>query len=314
MSIHERITEKNILVVGDLMVDHYTFGKVKRISPEAPVPVLQVEREQHLPGGTGNVMCNLAALGMKVFALCRTGDDPAGTLCQGLLEAKGIDTRGVIKDHSFTTPIKNRLIADTQQLVRVDYEKVKPLNEEDESKVIRNCITYLPKMHAIVISDYAKGFCSSSLLEFLLENAKELKIPVIVDPKSNRFDRYKGATLLKPNLAEAIRAANLPEGASLDSVAQVILENTFCNHLMITRAHEGISIFSAKGGRKDFPALIREVKDVTGAGDTVCAVVTASLANDLPLEEATILANKAASYSVQRVGCVQVSLKELASI
>lgn len=292
------------------MVDHYTYGKVRRISPEAPVPIVQVEREEKLPGGAGNVMCNLSALGMRVFALSCIGDDSAGLLCRSSLEKRGIDTSGIIVDSTFVTPVKNRIIADTQQIVRVDYEKKRPLTSEGEKKALDFFLLQLPKLDAIAISDYAKGFCTLSLLQVILGKAREYGVPVISDPKSNSFERYKGSTVLKPNLAEAMRAANLPEEASLDSIANVILEEALCKYLMITRAQEGISLFSREG-RKDFPAFLREVKDVTGAGDTVCAVITAALANALSLDEATLLANKAASCAVQRVGCVQVSLDDL---
>jgi D-beta-D-heptose 7-phosphate kinase/D-beta-D-heptose 1-phosphate adenosyltransferase len=312
-TVKEKIIPKNVLVVGDLMVDHYTYGKAKRISPEAPVPVVQVERENNLPGGAGNVMCNLSALGMRVIALCRIGEDNIGALCRTSLEKQGIDTQGIVVDHTFTTPIKNRIIADTQQIVRVDYEKKTALSLEAEQKSIAFFLSKLPNLDAIAISDYAKGFCTLTLLETIFAKAKEYSIPIIADPKSNNFERYKGATVLKPNLAEATRAANLSEDATLDNIARVILQHSLCKYLMITRSQEGISLFS-KEGRKDFPAFVHEVKDVTGAGDTVCAVITAALANNLSLDEATVLANKAASHAVQRVGCVQVSLNDLESM
>ena len=292
------------------MIDHYTYGKAKRISPEAPVPIVHVEREENLPGGAGNVMCNLSALGMRVFALCRAGEDGAGTLCRNILEKRGIDTGGMIMESSFTTPIKNRIIADTQQIVRIDYEKRAPLSPEGEKQALDYFLLQLSKIDAIAISDYAKGFCTLTLLQTILAKAKENGIPVIADPKSNSFERYTGTTVLKPNVAEATRAANLSEEATLDAIAHTILQHSFCKYLMITRSQEGISLFSREG-RKDFPALVREVKDVTGAGDTVCAVIAAALANGLSLDEATMLANKAASYAVQRVGCVQVSLNDL---
>ncbi len=293
------------------MLDVYTLGSVERISPEAPVPVLRVSSENRRPGGAGNAVLNLLSLGMEVRALGRVGNDEAGHQFLEGMAAENVETQGIFQDPATQTPQKNRMIASGQQIVRIDHETFTPLSKELEEKVVKALPSLLKDVDAVAISDYAKGFLTPSLLREIIRLAREKKIPLIVDPKGRDFTRYRGATLLKPNLHEAIAAAGLGMEASLHDVAQEILREVAAEYLMITRSSEGISLFDHSCNESHFPAQVHEVKDVTGAGDTVLAVITAALANNLPLEEAAHLANRAAALVIEHIGCARVTLTDL---
>jgi D-beta-D-heptose 7-phosphate kinase/D-beta-D-heptose 1-phosphate adenosyltransferase len=260
------------------MYDTYTTGKVRRISPEAPVSVLHVLREESLPGGAGNVVLNLISLGANVVAVGRVGHDAAGKNIVQALAKEGVNTDGIIFQNQFQTPVKNRLIADAQQVLRVDFENITPIPEPIEQEVIERFPALLQDVDIIAISDYGKGFLSRSLLMGVIEMAKAKNIPIIVDPKGDDFTKYHGATILKPNLQEAYDAAKLTREASLEQVAEIIFKKVSIDMLMITRSEAGISLFKRDGGRLDFPVRSKEVKDVTGAGDTVLAMISVALA------------------------------------
>lgn len=302
---------KKIMVIGDFMLDVYTFGDVARISPEAPVPVLRVISESRRPGGAGNAILNLVSLGMEVVAVGRVGNDVGGSAFLQEMAKEGVDTRGVICDHAFQTPLKNRMIAGGQQIVRVDHENVCPLHINQERDVISNLARLLSQVEMIAISDYAKGFLTKGLLAEVMRLAHERAIPVIVDPKGMDFTRYRGASLIKPNYTEAAGAAGLGMEATLEAMAARILNDVGIETLMVTRAKEGISVFNREGGRQDFPACVHEVKDVTGAGDTVLAVVAAALANQFTIAESAELANIAAGLAIERIGCARITIEDL---
>lgn len=302
----------SVLVVGDFMLDTYTTGNVKRISPEAPVPVMQIERHESRAGGTGNVVLNLIALGAKVFICGRCGNDHSGAELKSCLVGPNIVLDGLFEETGYPTPIKNRLIAGSQQLLRMDYEVIRPLPQNIEKEVLAYLEQTISQVQIVALSDYAKGFLSPRLIQSVVALAKAHQIPVIIDPKGTDFSKYRGATLLKPNLSEAFAAARLSSDASLDTVAERIFEMTDVETLLITRSEHGISLFNRSSMRQDFPARSREVKDVTGAGDVVLAVLSAALANGLDIRFAAQLANIAAGIAIERVGCVQVSVSELA--
>lgn len=305
---------KRILVAGDFMLDVYTVGEVQRISPEAPVPVLRVLEESHRPGGAGNTLLNLISLGMEVVAVGRIGNDWGGERFLQTLEKEGVSLQGILHDPSYRTPVKNRMIATGQQLLRVDFENPMRLTAEAEDRFSASLPSLFEGIDVVAISDYAKGFLTFRVLEELIHYAKEKSIPVIVDPKGRDFSRYEGATVLKPNLSEAVAAAGLGAEATLDEVAHKILKDVSVDNLMITRSDKGISLYTDKvGDRKDFPAQLHEIKDVTGAGDTVLAVIAAALANHFDLSEAAQLANIAAGIAIERLGCARISLADLAT-
>jgi D-beta-D-heptose 7-phosphate kinase/D-beta-D-heptose 1-phosphate adenosyltransferase len=306
-----RFSPVRVLVIGDFMLDTYTTGKVKRISPEAPVSVLHVEKEESRPGGAGNVVLNLISLGAKVSAIGRLGYDIGGDELRDSLESEGVDIENLIVQKGYKTPVKNRLIADAQQILRVDFETITPLPEQIEQLVMERLPSLLDKINIIAISDYGKGFLTRNLLKHVIELAKAREIPVIVDPKGDDFTKYQGATVIKPNLAEAYTAAKLPVGAPLEEVASVILRTCGIEMLLITRSEAGIALFNQSGQRFDFPVRTKEVKDVTGAGDTVTAMISVALANKLDINYGAQLANIAAGMAIERLGCARISLSEM---
>lgn len=307
-----RLTSRKILVVGDLMLDTYTIGKARRISPEAPVAVIQVTSEENRPGGAGNVILNLRSLGADVALIARVGNDSSSEILRDALKRENVDINGLFVQQGFSTPLKNRVIADNQQIVRVDYEQVIPLPELLEQKIVDALPKLLEGVDAIAISDYGKGFLTRSLLSSIIEQAKSRNIPVITDPKGNDFTKYSGTTVIKPNLSEAYAAANMLPDASLDAAAHRLLQLVNAQTLMITRSEHGITTFQSNGQRQDFPVKSREIKDVTGAGDTVLATLTYAIANGLTIAEAVQLSNISAGIAIEHFGCARISLPELA--
>lgn len=301
-----------VLVLGDFMLDTYTTGRVKRISPEAPVPIMEVIRRESRPGGAGNVVLNLTTLGARVFAVGRIGADGEGRSLKGRLDEEGADTQGLLVEPNYQTPVKNRLIGDSQQLLRVDFETISPLQADLEEQVIEKLKELIPQVQIVALSDYGKGFLTNRLIATALKIAKEANIPSIVDPKGSDFTKYKGATLLKPNLSEAYAAAKMTHQTPLDQVASHLLAISSVELLLITRSEAGMSLFDAEKRRADFPVRSKEVKDVTGAGDTVLSIICLGLANGLDMHVSAQLANIAAGISIERLGCVQVTLSELA--
>jgi D-beta-D-heptose 7-phosphate kinase/D-beta-D-heptose 1-phosphate adenosyltransferase len=307
-----RIGPCKALVIGDFMLDTYTIGKAKRISPEAPVAVVQVKSVEHRPGGAGNVVLNLISLGAEVVAIGRVGSDEAGSFLRRALQDEGVDCTALLTENRYQTPVKNRVIAENQQMVRVDYEIVSPIPEQLEQQLIELLPALLDSVQIVAISDYGKGLLSRTLLSALIEQAKARKIIIIADPKGADFTKYAGATVIKPNFSEAVAAAGLTADAPLDQIAERVLKQADAESLMITRSEAGISIFHHTGERHDFPVRIREVKDVTGAGDTVLAMLTSAMANGLPLGTAAQLANLAAGIAIERLGCARITLEDMA--
>lgn len=294
------------------MLDAYTIGKARRISPEAPVPIVHVTEERQLPGGAGNVVLNLLSLSAEVVTLARIGDDAAGKSIVEALKAKGAETEAIFTERNYRTPIKNRIIADSQQIARVDHEKVELLSEEMESLIFDRIDALLIGVKMVALSDYGKGFLSDALIKLLIDKAKEKKLISIADPKGHDFSRYYGVDIIKPNLIEAYAAAGLPLSAPLECVAERIFEKSGAKRVLLTRSQDGISIFTNDGERFDFPVKARQVKDVTGAGDTVLAIVAMALANGLSEHEAAALANVGASCAIEEFGCAHVSVGQLA--
>lgn len=307
-----RFKPVKVLLIGDFMLDLYTSGSVDRISPEAPVPILHVQKTSDLPGGAGNVALNLLSLGAKVIPVGRVGDDREGRRLKELLEGEGIDPSGLFVQKNCITPLKNRLIADAQQLMRIDHEKSLPLDQEVETNILAFICAHLEGVEVIAISDYGKGSLTSSLLFSIFTLAVEKGIPTIVDPKGEDFTRYRRATLIKPNQREAIAAAKLGGEAHLDQIGKKLLEITEASMVMVTRSERGITLFDRQRGRSDFPVKMREVKDVTGAGDTVLALTTLSFACGIPPDEGIPFANIAAGIAIERLGCARVSLSDIA--
>jgi len=302
----------NVLVVGDFMLDKYTAGTVNRISPEAPVSILKVTNEEYLPGGAGNVALNLAYLGARVYSLGRIGDDETGEILKDKLKQENINVENIFIQGSYKTPLKNRLLAAGQQLLRVDVETTKPLPNNQLDCIFNSLESVLNKIEVIAVSDYNKGFLTNDFLAHLIDKAKEKKIPIIVDPKGDNYSKYKGVDIIKPNLKEAYEAVKATSDASLKDIASNLIELTGVDHLLITMSESGISLFDRSLNQKNFPVQVKEVKDVTGAGDTVLSILCAAIANKIDIDHAIQFANIAAGIAIEKLGCAKVSLSELA--
>lgn len=308
-----RLAPKKILVAGDLMQDTYTIGKASRISPEAPVAVIQVKSEEMRPGGAGNTILNLVSLGASVVALGRVGEDSAGKTIVESLKKEGVNVSGIFTESQIKTPVKNRIVADNQQIVRVDHEVFSPINHSLELEIIESLPFLLEGVKVVAISDYGKGFLSSTLLNALIKEAKARGIFVIADPKGIDFSKYRGVDLIKPNQNEAYLAAKVSKEEKLEKAASKLLEETEASHLLVTRSEDGIAYFHKSGERKDFPVKAKQVKDVTGAGDTVLAMLSFCIANGISLADSASFANVAASIAIEQFGCARVSLHDLAN-
>jgi D-glycero-beta-D-manno-heptose-7-phosphate kinase len=311
-NVFARLNPKKVMVIGDLMLDAYTVGSVSRISPEAPVPILRVLQESSRAGGAGNVVLNLVSLGAEVFAVGRVGADVPGQDLKENLSFQGVEVEGIFVDTTFRTPLKNRVIAENQQIIRVDHEKITPTSSQVEEKIRKYLSSKIPQVDVVALSDYNKGLFSEELTQAAITIANEHNIPILVDPKGVSYKKYRGCTLLKPNLKEAYDATSMEEHEAIEDVAEKLIKEVSPKHLMVTRSEKGISLFSKKLSRADFPTRVKEVNDVTGAGDTVLATMCFALANKLGIEDCIELSNLAAGIAVEHFGCARVSLSEIA--
>ncbi|HEY8517862.1 MAG TPA: D-glycero-beta-D-manno-heptose-7-phosphate kinase [Candidatus Binatia bacterium] len=302
-----------VLVVGDLMLDHFIWGDVRRISPEAPVPVVQVTRESMHPGGAGNVVANLAALGARPRVVGWVGKDAAGATIRRLLSELGADADGVLVTSGASSIEKTRIIAHHQQVVRLDREPWRP-NERVGREIVRRVERELPRVQAVIVSDYGKGTIQPGLLDMLARRRERDGFLYLIDPKQPNFAHYRNATLVKPNESETAAAAGVeidgPE--ALERAASVLLERWQSDAVLISRGEHGMSLCRSDAPPRHFPAAAREVFDVTGAGDTVLAIAALALASGGTLEEAAWLANVGAGVVVGKVGTATLAPAELA--
>jgi D-beta-D-heptose 7-phosphate kinase/D-beta-D-heptose 1-phosphate adenosyltransferase len=313
--IINRFRGKHILVVGDLILDHYIFGEAERISPEAPVPVLWANQEKFLGGGAVNVALNLIDLGAQVSLCGVVGDDHFGKVLLGIIKEKGIDTNLIIKDKTRPTTIKTRVVAFHQQVVRVDWESKQFLSLEITKKVLGKIRRVLPRLEGVIIEDYGKGVVNPSLVEELVNLGKKNKKIITVDPKEEHFDYYQNVTALTPNLKEAQIAANISikSKEEMNLLGELIMEKLRPKALLITLGEEGMRLFLGEGKVYRIPTYALEVYDVTGAGDTVIAVFTLSLLAGASFLEAAVICNLAAGIVVGKLGAATVGKRELIS-
>jgi len=302
-----------ILVIGDLMIDEYIWGDVDRISPEAPVPVVRVKSESFTLGGSGNVIHNLAALGARVWAVGVIGTGRNGNRVLKKLEDLGVDTRGVIRDPERPTIQKTRIIAVNQHVLRIDREIPKDISGETRKKILACIRKAIAHVDVVLVSDYGKGLLTQPLLSRTLRAARARNKFVIADPKGFTFAKYAGVSLLTPNRKEAGIAAGMEIGdrASLKKAAEKILNSVDIGKLLVTLGKDGMILFER--GKKPYAiaARARQVYDVSGAGDTVLAVLGLATAAGASLETAMHLANAAAGIVVGKVGTAPVALEEL---
>lgn len=294
-----------ILVVGDFMVDNYIWCNCSRVSPEAPVLVAKISKEDKRLGGAANVYANLEALGAKVFALGIVGDDEGGEFLKERLTSKFLTQK------NRKTTLKNRIIAHNQQVLRLDDEDSEDIECEDE--LIEEFCKIVKDFEAIVLSDYAKGVLTPKVCKALIKKANEFKIPILIDPKGNDYTKYKGATLLTPNKKEALEALKYEnlDGENLRQGIEKLKKDFDLRYGVITLSEDGIAVFDESLSVIASKAL--EVYDVTGAGDSVIAVLAFCLASKIPIIEACKIANEAAAVVVSKIGSASVSFEELKS-
>jgi D-glycero-beta-D-manno-heptose-7-phosphate kinase len=313
-SILQRFPGRRVLVVGDVMLDEYVWGSVRRISPEAPVPVVELDRRSHAPGGAANTAANVAGLRAEVFLAGVVGGDESGRRLLETLEAHGVHREGVFVDPSRPTTTKTRVVAHGQQVVRIDQEHRCGPGAILEAQLLRFVEDRMEGVDACILSDYAKGVVSANLAQRVIRHAVGRNKPVIVDPKGADFAKYRGATLVKPNLHEAglFLRREVTSTEDVVEVGQRLQDLLGSQGVLLTRGAEGMCLFEGDGEPLHILAQAREVYDVTGAGDTVAATLAVALAAGASLEQAARLASRAAAIIVGRVGTTAVRFDELA--
>lgn len=303
---------RKVLVVGDLMLDRFLWGQVERISPEAPVPVVTLERETHSAGGAANVARNLVGLGLHVFLVGVTGNDPSRDLLLEDLQKDNLVTDGVLVARDRGTTVKTRVLGNHQQIIRIDEERTTPLAKSDEDFLLAAALERLAHADALLLSDYAKGALTEHLCRALIESARALDLPILVDPKGKDFGRYAGATLITPNRRELALATGV-DAQDLDALlaaGSAMRETLDLGFLVLTLGEQGLLLIEPDGNHQ-IPAIAQEVFDVSGAGDTVIATFAAGLAAGLGHVDTAHLANLAAGTVVGKLGTVAITAKEL---
>ena len=307
-----RFPERQLLVLGDIMVDEYIRGSVSRLSPEAPVPVVEVKAEVVRLGGAANVAANIQSLGGRAVLVGVVGNDPPGERLVDQLEAAGMKSDGVVMDRTRPTTVKTRVVAGSQQIVRFDRESVQDLSKEATERLLEIASERLREADALLISDYAKGVITRRVARELLLLARRRKKMVVVDPKVHHLHLYKGATVVTPNHHEASAFARLPirDEQDLVAVGRELFRKLDVGGVLVTRGEEGMSVFE-DSRVTHIPAVGKEVYDVTGAGDTVIAALGLALTSGASLREAAVIANHAAGVVVGKAGTATVSRQEL---
>lgn len=311
--IIEKFPQAKILVLGDIMLDEFIWGKVTRISPEAPVPVIDIHSESMMLGGAANVVANINSLGGKSYLAGVIGRDAAGETIREELRKRNISEAGLVVDGERRTTLKSRVIAHSQQVVRMDRENREEIEGSTLEQLVRFVKDSLSKIDALIISDYGKGVVTGKLLQELLPLVKRAQRYITVDPKLGNFFNYREVTLISPNQHEAERALGIEIKNELElfKAGEEILRRLKCESLLITRGEEGMTLFEPNCSPVNIPTVAREVYDVTGAGDTVMATLTLALSVGASKEEAAHLANLAAGIVVGEVGTATVTQKEL---
>jgi rfaE bifunctional protein kinase chain/domain len=309
-AIIKKFRNKKILVVGDLMIDDYIWGKVTRISPEAPIPVVEVQKEESKPGGAANVILNLVSLGAKVYAAGVIGNDLNADRLKAHLDHDKVDTSAVITDKTRPTTVKTRVIAHSQQVVRIDKEQKSDISPKTAAAIIKKVSLFAGKIDAIIFSDYDKGLLTKELVEGIMELSGNRIITV--DPKPGNIGNFKGITLISPNKKEASEASGIQISSETDvlNASMILHDITLAKAVLITRGEEGMSLYE-NGSVRTIPTVAREVFDVTGAGDTVISVVTLALSTGASFDESAVLSNIAAGRVVAEVGVVTLNPDEL---
>ena len=304
-------SKPNILVIGDLMLDHYLWGNCERISPEAPVQVVDIQKETTVLGGAGNVINNLVTLGADVTVLSVIGEDKNGEELLLMLENTGVDTRSLVKQKDRFTSKKSRVIAVHQQIIRYDMESKNDIDLKSEDEIYSRFEKIVEDFDAILLSDYGKGVLTESLTCRLINLAKKYGKFVLVDPKGDDYSKYKGATLITPNKKEAIEATKIDinDESSLNVAGKLLKDSLELDYVVITLSEDGMTIFGDEVTK--VPTVVREVFDVTGAGDTVLASFGYALSCGLDIKQSALFATSAAAVVIGKLGSATVSLDEI---
>jgi len=309
----ERFPQAGVLVVGDLILDHYIWGKVSRISPEAPVPVVQVDSESLQLGGAANVYNNVLSLGGRADICGVVGTDEGGRRLLKELGVRRHGRGGVVIDPDRPTTRKTRVIAHNQQVVRFDVERRSEIKAALQRRLIRYVESRLREISCLVVSDYAKGVVTAWLMAELTRLAALRRIPIIVDPKVEHFSYYKGVTAVTPNHLEAVQAAGLhaDDDQAINDAGEIIRQRLGCQSVLVTRGEKGMYLFESGGTSWHIPTMARQVYDVTGAGDTVVGTLALALATGASVRDGAVLANHAAGIVVGVVGTATVTARQL---
>lgn len=307
--ILDKFADVRVLVVGDVMLDRYWWGTVSRISPEAPVPVLKLERVTSTAGGAANVAANVASLGAQAVLVGAIGTDECGRMLPQILARSNVGGEHLVALPNRPTTTKTRIVAHQQHVVRIDDEDNLPLDDSQAETVWQRIQKVLPEADVVILSDYAKGCLCDSVLANTIETARAAKKPVLVDPKGKNYNKYRGATLLTPNKSEAAAAAGIDINSNdaLEAAGQQLLETIALDSLLITLSEDGMRLFEKNRESRQFAAVARQVYDVTGAGDTVIAALAVALGANANLDEAAQIANAAAGLAVEQVGTAIVT-------
>jgi len=313
LSYARKFPQAKILVIGDLIMDEFIWGKVERISPEAPVPVVNVTSESLRLGGAGNVLNNVHDLGGKAFVCGIIGNDEMGRKLIHQLRQMGINTEGVVVESDRVTTVKTRIIAHHQQMVRFDRESRAVSDSNSLGKIISYLKKLLAELDAVIISDYQKGMVSQELLQEILPLIRKKGKIICVDPKPKHFPLYQGVTVITPNQQEASLATgvDIEDEESLEKAGRAILDILHCKGALITRGEEGMTLFEQGGGITHIPTVAREVYDVTGAGDTVISAYTLALAAGASFLKAAVISNYAAGIVISKLGTATANREEL---
>ena len=307
-----KLKDRNILVVGDLMLDKYIFGRVDRISPEAPIQIVNVKNEKYIPGGAANVCNNLSALGCMAHMCGVTGKDEEGKVLLDCLCEKSIGRDLVFADEDKMTTRKIRVVSQGQQLLRIDYENPKKLRGKAEKEIIKAIKNKFPLFDLIIVSDYAKGVVTENIMEAIIKTSIEYNKKVVIDPKPRNKKLYKNAYLITPNLKEASEMTGIfyENEKTIEKMASILVKEINSN-VLITCGDHGMYLLEKDGTFHDLPAKAKEVYDVTGAGDTVIATLSLCLASGFTLREAAYLANYAAGIVVGKAGTATTTVKDI---
>jgi rfaE bifunctional protein kinase chain/domain len=312
----DKFPEARILVVGDIIMDEYIWGDVSRISPEAPVPVVDVQDQTKMLGGAANVLNNIISLGGKAILCGVIGNDPTGREILERLKTTGSTTRGIVMEPKRPTSIKTRIIAHNQQVVRFDRESRKGIEDESRDKLVRIVEDHRGEIDAVLVADYGKGVVSEALMKSLRGLLTDMSVPLAVDPKTGNFECYRGVDVITPNHYEAgaFSRIEIMDEDTLIRAGRQMLEELDCGTVLVTQGKDGMTLFEKDGEISHIPTVAKKVFDVTGAGDTVISTFCLGLASGMDMKSAAVISNFAAGIVVGEVGTTTVKVDELKKV